>query len=91
LAILSVALILLFVSVAIAHLRSAYIRLIQRMPGPSYIPLINGVIGATGLFLFPDPRVSQLWWLAFVLDWGCLPLALECLAYGLLVVRRRKE
>lgn len=89
--ILSVLLIALFLSVALAQLWCAYVRLIKRSSGPSHIPLINGVIGAVGIYLYPDPRVSQWWWSAFVLDWGSLPLALECIAYWLFVSRRRRK
>ena len=38
------------------------------------IPLVGGCCTALGVFLVPDPAVSQYWWLALFLDYGTIPL-----------------
>lgn len=40
----------------------------------SRIPLFGGLFLALGFALIPDNPVSHLWWLAFLIDCGSLPL-----------------
>lgn len=81
--VLSALLLAIFGLVAAGHAVMAYQRLVERKPGRSSVPLLNGAVGALGFWLFPDPEASRLWWLALVLDWGCLPLAVEKVVWRL--------
>ncbi|MBE6847206.1 MAG: hypothetical protein IJC75_04930 [Oscillospiraceae bacterium] len=40
----------------------------------SRIPLLGGAFLAVGFALMPHNPVSHLWWLAFLIDCGSLPL-----------------
>lgn len=80
--VLSSALISIFVLLAVGHLVLAYHRIVKRKPGFSSVPLLNGLIGAAGLYLFPDPERSKLWWVAFLVDWGCVPLLVESVIWN---------
>ena len=79
--ILSGALIAGFSLLALSHLVMAYFRIVRRRSGFSSVPLINGLIGAAGFGLSPVPVISGLWWLPFLVDWGCTPLAVEILVW----------
>lgn len=74
---LSSALIGVFGLLAVGHLVLAYHRIVRRKPGFSSVPVVNGLIGGAGIYLFPDPDIAKLWWLAFLVDWGCVPLLVE--------------
>ena len=82
--ILSFALMGVFAVLALSHLVVAYYRIIRRRPGFSSVPLVNGLIGALGIGLFPDPEVSRFWWVALLIDWGCVPLLVEVVVWKLL-------
>ena len=77
--VLSVFLIVVFIVFSINHYVFAYQRIINKKEGYSYVPLINGVIGGVGLYLSPIESLSKLWWIAFITDWGCMPLFIEYL------------
>lgn len=83
-AVVSSVLLCVFAVLAVSHLALAYVRIVKRRPGYSAVPLINGLIGAAGFWLSANSHVSFLWWLPFVLDWGCLPLLVEWLVWRLM-------
>ncbi len=85
----SVVLLSTFGVLAAIQLAYAYLRVV-RGSGVSQVPLVNGLIGALGFWLYPDPAVARCWWLAFVIDWGCLPLLVEWIVYWAWVGRRRR-
>lgn len=85
----AISLIIIFVIFAISHLIFAYLRLIRKKNGYSYVPLINGLIGSVALVLYPNNGFSEYWWLPFVVDWGCLPLLVETIVFRFIVRRRR--
>ena len=70
-------LLLMFAILAITHLVYAFFHIFMKKSGYSYIPFVNGVIGALGFYLNSDERLSTLWWLPFLLDWGCIPMIFE--------------
>ena len=82
--VVSSVLLCIFAVLAVSHLVLAYVRIVRRRPGYSAVPLINGLIGAAGFWLSANSHVSLLWWLPFVLDWGCLPLLVEWLVWRLM-------
>ena len=75
---LGYALIAVFTVVATAHLVMAFFRIVLKRPGYSSVPIVNCLIGVLALWTIDR---SQLWWVAFVLDWGGLPLAIETLIW----------
>lgn len=85
----SVVLLSIFGVLAAIQLAYAYLRVV-RGSVVSQVPLVNGLIGALGFWLYPDPVVARCWWLAFVIDWGCLPLLVEWIVYCAWVGRRRR-
>lgn len=87
--ILSIILIGVFAAFAASHLVIAYRRIVRRERSFSSVPLVNGLIGSAGIYLFPDPRWSKWWWLPFMIDWGCVPLVFEWVVWR--VMRRKKE
>jgi hypothetical protein len=53
-----------------------WIVLVQRQRSsraPSWIPLLGGVCGALALFIQPDAKLREFWWLALVADGGSAP------------------
>lgn len=85
----SVVLLSTFGVLAAIQLVYAYLRVV-RGSAVSQVPLVNGLIGGLGFWLYPDPAVARCWWLAFVIDWGCLPLLVEWIVYGAWIGRRRR-
>lgn len=81
--VISCALIAVFALLAVSHLIMAYQRYVRRR-SVSAVPLICGLIGCLGFYLSPDPSVARLWWLPFLLDWGCVPLLTECAVFWFL-------
>jgi hypothetical protein len=75
--IFSKVLIVIFVALAASHLVMAYRRIVKRKRSSSSIPLVNGLIGSAGIYLLPDPAWAKWWWVPFIVDWGCVPLAVE--------------
>lgn len=75
--IVAIVLISLFVILAITHLVLAFYRIALKRGGHSSVPVINCVLGSVGLALLPDPDVARWWWIAWLLDWGGVPLLLE--------------
>lgn len=56
---------------------------------PSMIPLIGGSILALGIYLVPYPQVSKWFWVAFVIDYGCiLGMGYAALWHARRVIRR---
>lgn len=47
----------------------------------SWGPFVGGGIGCAGFLLAPNEALNQLWWLPFLLDWGCLPGLTHTLLY----------
>lgn len=73
----AIVLISLFVILAVTHLIGAFLRIAMKRGGHSSVPVINCVIGSVGIALCPDPDVARWWWIAWLLDWGGVPLLLE--------------
>ncbi|MCC7000050.1 MAG: hypothetical protein IT370_35955 [Deltaproteobacteria bacterium] len=49
--------------------------LVRRWSGkraPSWIPLVGGVLGLLALTVAPGAPVSRLWWVALLVDGGCV-------------------
>lgn len=66
-------------------------RMFQR-PGPSWVPLAAGGLGAIGLANIPIPEVSRWWWLCFFLDFGSIPgLSYTLIWHGARLWRERRE
>ena len=82
--IFSLLLISLFTILLITHYIFAYQRIIKKKSGYSYVPLLNGVIGGIGFYLAPMEFLNSMWWIAFIIDWGCMPLLVEYLFNKLL-------
>lgn len=38
----------------------------------SWVPLIDGLLGALCLGLVPVPEVRRFWWVPIVIDYGCV-------------------
>lgn len=85
----SVVLLSTFGVLAAIQLVYAYLRVV-RGSAVSQVPLVNGLIGGLGFWLYPDPAVARCWWLAFVIDWGCLPLLGEWIVYRVWIGRWRR-
>ena len=81
--ILSNILIVIFIVIALSHFVHAYLRLVVRKSGFSYIPLINGILGGVGFYISSNEVLSSLWWLPFIVDWGCLPLLIETIVFSI--------
>jgi len=50
-----------------------YIGFIRKQQSPSWIPLVGGWSIFLGFCFFPGNSISDLAWLAFFIDWGCVP------------------
>lgn len=81
---LSLLLLVIFIVLAINHLVFAFLRIVKKKDGFSYVPVINGLIGALGLFLYPEKDFSAYLWVPFAIDWGCLPLVGEILLHKII-------
>ncbi|QEI11246.1 hypothetical protein [Cellvibrio japonicus] len=44
-----------------------------RTVASSWIPLVGGCLGATGIFLLPLKGINKFWWIPFLAEWGCIP------------------
>ena len=71
------AMLILFGILSINHFVFAFLRLVKKKDGFSYVPLVNGLIGMGGFLLYPSETLNSLWWIPFVVDWGCIPLIVE--------------
>jgi len=58
---------------AFLNWRCFYVGFVKKEDSPSWIPLLGGVCLFLGFFFFPNNPKSNYAWLAFLLDWGCLP------------------
>ena len=61
----------------INHLVFAYLRMVKKKSGFSYVPFFNGFIGLGGIALYQEGNLSLLWLVPFIIDWGCLPMLVE--------------
>ncbi len=52
---------------------SFYITYVKKERFCSWIPLIPGIIAALAFVLFPNNSFIYLFWICFLLDWGCIP------------------
>ena len=77
----SAALIFAFVWLAALNWYAFWTAIVRRQRAPSWIPLLAGMLGSTGVLLAPLPGVSWLWWLPFLLDWGSAPGLLHAGVY----------
>src|SRR5438309_312457 len=39
----------------------------------SWIPILGGSLGCAALMSVPDPGPRALWWIPFLVDYGCVP------------------
>jgi UDP-N-acetylmuramyl pentapeptide phosphotransferase/UDP-N-acetylglucosamine-1-phosphate transferase len=49
----------------------------------STIPLLGGAMICAGVWLSPYLGFNHLWWIGFVLDYGCAPLLLRVIVFQL--------
>ncbi|WP_145179217.1 hypothetical protein [Gimesia aquarii] len=38
---------------------------------PSWVPIVGGALVSFGLWLLPYESLSRLWWIGFLVDYGC--------------------
>lgn len=60
-----------------------------RKDGPSWIPLLGGVLGAAALLVQPSPLLRSWWWTFFLIDGGSMA-GLLTVPLGLLLARRNR-
>ena len=56
----------------------------------STVPLLGGTAGAIGIAIVPVDAVQPFWWIALVMDPGCLLWILLCSTCVLLQARNRR-
>jgi hypothetical protein len=50
-----------------------YVGFIKKIRSPSWIPIFPGLLIFLGFRYFPENVYSNFSWIAFIIDWGCLP------------------
>jgi hypothetical protein len=65
------------VQLAVSHLVGATQRIVFKKYGFSTVPVLNGLIGSAGCLTSSDPWIRALWWVPFLVDWGCAPWLIE--------------
>jgi hypothetical protein len=68
----SATLLLLGAWVCIANWHAAYLAFVVKQYVPSWIPILGGLLLALGALLCPFPDVRRWFWLAFLIDFGCV-------------------
>jgi hypothetical protein len=56
----------------------AVLAYVIRKQGSSKVPLLGGGFLAVSMAVWPQDSVRHLWWLPLLLDWGCVPLFVNC-------------
>lgn len=46
---------------------------IRKSRHSSWGPLLGGLFLCIGFLMIPDNPYHHLWWIAFFIDWGCIP------------------
>lgn len=71
--ILSIVLLVIGVWLVILNWKSFYVTYIKKERFCSWIPIIPGLIVILAFILLPNNRIIHLFWIGFLLDWGCIP------------------
>lgn len=68
----------------------AYLSWVVKSPRvPSWTPILGGCLLAAGVFVIPNPHVRKWFWVAFFVDYGCVPGMLHALCWHVWRIVRR--